>query len=69
MDPNEALRMIREAVELMRETPNTIADADTYERVHRLMDSVEALDEWLSRGGFLPDAWNGAHPARFGRSG
>ncbi len=23
----------------------------------RLCELVEALDEWLSRGGFLPDQW------------
>jgi len=25
----------------------------------RLAELVEALDEWISRGGFLPEAWGG----------
>lgn len=55
MDPNTTLAAIRE---LIRE----IDDADD-PRAHldALASNVEALDEWLTKGGFLPDAW-GASP-------
>ena len=42
MDPNEALKMIREA-----------ATQDAQD----MIEPFEALDEWLCKGGFLPDAW------------
>jgi hypothetical protein len=49
MDPNEALRRIRELV-----TPGAErTDPDGAE----LSELVQGLDEWLSRGGFLPQAW------------
>lgn len=54
MDPNETLRQIRAYAKQMREDtdPGVL-------RAHALdlAESVEALDEWLIRGGFLPDAW------------
>lgn len=50
MDPNEALRQIRESASRYLDSGRHV-DAGT------LAEHVEALDEWLSRGGFLPDAW------------
>lgn len=47
MDPNETLRRIRAA----------IRNDETGE----LAELVEALDDWLSGGGFLPSAW-GSRP-------
>lgn len=51
MDPNEALRVLREWAgnEDPADQPPTI-DADA-------VDAFRALDQWLSRGGFLPSAW------------
>lgn len=49
MDPNAALRAIRAEVETHLEH----GDGD----VDVLVEHVNALDEWLSRGGFRPDAW------------
>ena len=43
MDPNETLAIIR----------NSFAATD-YEAAE---EAFEALDEWLSRGGFLPKEW------------
>lgn len=43
MDPNAALAEMREAYA-----------AENYERCAELAD---ALDTWISRGGFLPRAW------------
>ena len=50
MDPNAALEIIR--YQLMRwneEAPNFDPD--------ELAEQVDALDGWLSLGGFLPDDW------------
>lgn len=52
MDPNETLVELREAISLYDGGP----DHD-YEAAGRFMNAFEALDEWLSKGGFLPDAW------------
>lgn len=43
MDPNEALAQLR----------NAFADSD-YLTAEELFN---ALDEWLTKGGFLPDPW------------
>lgn len=51
MDPNEALKLARAAVQDYRDNhpANDAADA--------LAEAFEALDGWLSKGGFLPAAW------------
>lgn len=61
MDPNATLAEIRiliKRVDNAKDYP-TVAErneqralAGTY-----LVDAIEGLDGWLSRGGFLPDAW------------
>jgi hypothetical protein len=53
MDPNETLKIIRDLIEeiLDPEAPAT----DTNGR--DLAEDVQALDSWLSRGGYLPEAW------------
>ena len=48
MDPDETLRQLRA---LVRAEDWDAADGE------RVRELVAALDEWLSRGGFLPDAW------------
>jgi hypothetical protein len=65
MDPNANLEELRRLLEALRSR----ADAADWEwsnldQCHkqigdaaRVADLVEALDEWLSRGGFLPKAW------------
>lgn len=54
MDPNATLKRILELVEEIHSTdnPNYLAN-----RAPELAEAVEALDEWLSRGGFLPTRW------------
>lgn len=52
MDPNKTLKDLREIVSLYNE-----GDADHWE-IERAVELVEALDEWLSKGGFLPEAWS-----------
>lgn len=51
MDPNDTLNHLREVVKWWNE-----GDADASD-LERAVESFEALDEWISRGGFLPDAW------------
>lgn len=55
MDPNEVLRLIRESVAELRNSDddNTLDGS----QVGQLVDAIEALDEWLTKGGFLPSAW------------
>lgn len=59
MDPNETLRRIREAVarwtELEGKGPEWQAERTLI--AAELIEHVEALDGWLTRGGFLPWAW------------
>jgi hypothetical protein len=43
MDPNETLRLMRDA----------LAEGD----LETVAEMAEALDGWISTGGFLPDAW------------
>lgn len=51
MDPNETLRRIRE---LIMDLPNYApGDEPAAELAVLFID----LDEWLSKGGFLPSAW------------
>lgn len=49
MDPNAALAELRALVADGHET-----DSDDHDRIAEL---VRALDTWISRGGFLPAAW------------
>lgn len=53
MDPNETLRQLRELMStpLLRNTEEYGAWID------QVTVKIEALDEWLSNGGFLPAAW------------
>ncbi len=54
MDPNEALAEIRRISARMRVAQHEYESAGLGEDL-RL--KVEELDEWLSKGGFLPVAW------------
>jgi hypothetical protein len=54
MDPDMALRHLREAVALV-DTPGGV----TSDRSHleTIATMVANLDAWLSAGGFLPTSW------------
>lgn len=59
MDPNEALRRLREALaqwHLRGDVEGALAAADT------IAEQAHNLDEWLSKGGFLPAAWSDNRP-------
>lgn len=54
MDPNATLARI---YALMADVRQPDVDVDRLEAAGELVDALEALDQWLSRGGFLPTAW------------
>lgn len=66
MDPNAALAKVREALTTIQPVMDnehwdddirySLGD-DLKEAVESLVEHVQALDEWLSRGGFQPEAW------------
>lgn len=55
MDPNVALAEIRH---LILEIQNADQEDARLEAGAELIDYFEALDGWLSRGGFLPTDWS-----------
>jgi hypothetical protein len=55
MDPNATLEKLRAALAVLAHDDGT-TDADL-KAVREAAEAAEALDEWLSRGGFLPSAW------------
>ena len=54
MDPNETLRLIRLTIKQMDVDENPYIKAAHAEEI---AEYFEALDEWLSKGGFLPTHW------------
>lgn len=53
MDPDRLLQQIREA------RGRLFSEGEPYDPddVRALLEDVDALDVWLSRGGYLPSAW------------
>ena len=52
MDPNETLSTILRLVRQWRYN----GEWDDNE-THALIEHIEALDEWMNNGGFLPNGW------------
>lgn len=57
MDPDATLAELRELLV----QPDPGADAD--DRLAAMAELVQAMDAWLSAGGFLPAAWCPVPPA------
>jgi len=61
MDPNETLDRLREALSIARSQIEGGAQPEHYgDYVHALevvAECAEALDDWITKGGFLPYAW------------
>jgi hypothetical protein len=55
VDPNTTLEEIRDIV--CRKDDVLAGNGDAIDDLEALADLVDALDGWLSRGGFLPAAW------------
>lgn len=62
MDPDVLLAEIRESIRLARVAAY---NADAGEHFGDAADKFVDLDEWLSRGGFLPAAWAEAQATRY----
>jgi hypothetical protein len=54
MDPNAALAEARQAADQVEASGDEGIDVDA---AFTLTEKFRALDEWLSRGGFLPADW------------
>jgi len=57
MDPEAALAQARSACAQIGHQVDVVGKMPDDEDVDRLVTAFEALDEWLCKGGFLPDAW------------
>jgi hypothetical protein len=55
MDPNITLLKLHRAMRMMRDGIDGNGDLITAAELAEMY--FTALDEWLSNGGFLPDAW------------
>lgn len=60
MDPNTLLRILRDlAQKLLDDDANAYTGNETPEQAAELLaQGLQDLDEWLSKGGFLPAAWS-----------
>jgi hypothetical protein len=58
MDPNAVLADIRKRIATLETEPHWCMDGEA----HALAEDFAALDQWLSNGGFTPDAWKGDDP-------
>jgi hypothetical protein len=56
MDPNKALETIRECTGELRSQDDD-GTLDSGSQTGTLLEAIESLDEWLCKGGFLPDDW------------
>jgi hypothetical protein len=61
VDPNETLRMIRYYLALLSNECCETHDASWYTdhayAIDALIEHVTAIDDWLSKGGALPEVW------------
>jgi hypothetical protein len=58
MDPNANLKEQRELTQrIMRAFDEANSNGIDQEDANRLAELVQALDEWLVKGGFLPESW------------
>lgn len=60
MDPDEALRDARRAVRMYRDAMAGDMDGAMMREAEAggaLVELFDALDEWITRGGFLPEPW------------
>lgn len=56
MDPNEALSQLRKAIKVAND--EWTSERLTYDALWAVFEAAEALDEWISKGGFLPRDWD-----------
>ena len=54
MDPEIVLKRIRQLTRRILESDDYVNTAST---AYELAEKVQALDEWISKGGLLPEDW------------
>jgi hypothetical protein len=57
MDPDVALQEIRTAMGDWLDAEDDALDVNSIAAGDRLVSNFQALDDWLSKGGFLPAGW------------
>jgi hypothetical protein len=57
MDPDLALQEIRTAMGDWLNAEDDALDVNSIAAGDRLVSHFQALDDWLSKGGFLPAGW------------
>ena len=62
MDPNETLAKLRDVAAHVNGPVFRPAE-ELEDAAYDMAEFFQALDRWLSKGGFLPGDWNVAHPA------
>ena len=62
MDPNQCLEELRARMQAFRDArdaaPAGVKDSPLGEAGEAMLEHIEILDEWMTRGGFLPRDWN-----------
>lgn len=58
MDPNATLRELRRLAQAVHDGAVDLSDMESHSFV--MADAISAMDEWISKGGFLPEDWDGA---------
>lgn len=54
MDPDATLAQIRDLIVKYQTSAEEMSTSDAAE----LVELVDGLDEWMTKGGFLPTDWN-----------
>ncbi|CAB4131449.1 hypothetical protein UFOVP276_204 [uncultured Caudovirales phage] len=57
MDPNETLNQLRESVKDWYANTLPVNSVEAIAELGRVIELVQAMDDWLSKGGFLPNDW------------
>lgn len=63
MDPDSNLREQRKLAESIMKSFDSDEGVDAHDAA-RLAELVDALDQWLVRGGFLPSRWQVAQASK-----
>jgi hypothetical protein len=57
MDPDATLQEIRRIIQLNNTAGQPDSDGIDGDEIGRLFEYVEALDNWITGGGFIPTDW------------
>ena len=57
MDPDAALANAREAAKVAEDAANGDSDSAELYALREALEAYGVLDDWITKGGFLPAAW------------